>query len=127
MKDMSEAKRYIDNAIETLKRSPIENNRYLDKKFVREACGTAYLVILEALDYYLLKQGVEKKKLPKSVEGYMTAIKKYLSIHNGKLIGEFNSLYDALHIAGHYRGLIDDTEAIKAYFKRAKEFIKKLE
>jgi len=31
---------------------------YLDIKYVQEACGTAYLAILKAIDTYLLKRGV---------------------------------------------------------------------
>ena len=36
-------------------------------------------------------------------------------------------LYDALHIAGYYRGLIYNTAAVKDYFKATQNFIDKLD
>lgn len=111
---------------EPLKYLENEDDIYLDKKPVREAFGTVYLAILEALNLALLKKGLLKKELPKSVEGYMTAIKKYLSVNNGKLIREFDSLYDSVHIAGYYRGLLYDTDVVKDVIKSAENFIKKL-
>lgn len=38
---------------------------------------------------------------------------------------EFEKLYKELHIAGYYRGLIEDVNAIKDIFKSAKAFIEK--
>jgi hypothetical protein len=38
---MKEALRYLNNAREILKSSPVENGTYKDIKLVREACGTA--------------------------------------------------------------------------------------
>jgi len=38
----------------------------------------------------------------------------------------FEKLYDALHIAGYYRGLIYDVEAVNAYLRAAKSFIEKI-
>ncbi|MBF0405421.1 MAG: DUF5618 family protein [Nitrospirae bacterium] len=71
-----EAYRYIENARELLKAASIEDNIYLDKKPVREAFCTAYLAILEAINEALIKNGLTRKELPKSVDGYMAAIKK---------------------------------------------------
>jgi len=98
---MKESVRYLNNAKEILKRAAIEDNTYTDVKPVREAFGTAYLAVLEAINEHLLKKGLTKKELPKSVEGYREALKKYISVHNGKLMREFEKLYDALHIAGY--------------------------
>ena len=81
---------------------------------------------MKAIDEYLLGQGVEIKDLPQSVEGYRKMLKKYLSVHNGKLSKGFEKLYKELHIAGYYRGLIQDTGALKAIFKSAKTFIKNI-
>ncbi|MBI3397646.1 MAG: DUF5618 family protein [Deltaproteobacteria bacterium] len=118
--------RYLENAKAILKKSPIENNTYTDVKYVKSACGVAYLSILEAINEVLFKKGVTKKDLPKKVEEYRKALQKYVSAHNGKMLREFDKLYDGLHIAGYYRGLIYDTAAIKDYFKATKEFIDKL-
>ena len=123
---MREAVRYFENAKELLKKSPIDDNRYSDIKYVQEACGTAYLAILKAIDEYLLKRGVSQKDLPDSVEGYRDMLKKYLSVHNGKLTKDFNSLYNLLHIAGYYRGLLDRVEIVKDAFKITKSFIDKV-
>jgi hypothetical protein len=124
---MKEALRYLNNAKAILKSIPIENNTYTDIKPVREAFATAYLAVLEAVNEYLItKKGLAKKELPKSVDAYRIALQKHIAVHNGKLMREFEKLYDALHIAGYYRGLIYDTRAVKDYLKAAKEFIEKI-
>ena len=123
----TEANRYLTNARQILKQVPMEDNTYLDKKPVREAFGTAYLAILEAINGVLLKKGFTKKELPKSVEAYRVALQKHVSVRNGKLLREFEKLYDALHIAGYYRGLIYDVAAAKEYLNSTQNFIEKLE
>ncbi|MEW5766392.1 MAG: DUF5618 family protein [bacterium] len=124
---MKEALRYLDNAKEILKSIPRENNTYTDIKPVREVFGVAYLAILEAINWYLIeKKGFTKKELPRSIDAYRDALKKHLSVHDGKLMIEFEKLYDGLHIAGYYRGLIYDTQAVKDYLKATKAFIEKI-
>lgn len=103
---MREALRYLNNAKEILKSVPVEDNTYTDIKPVREAFATAYLAVLEAINEYLIKKGLMKKELPKSVDAYRKALQKYLAVRNGKVLRKFQKLYDALHIAGYYRGLI---------------------
>ena len=122
-----EALRYLNNAREILKGVPIEDNTFTDIKPVREAFGTAYLAILEAINDALIRKGLDRKKLPKSVDGYRAALQKYVSVHNGKLLREFEKLYDAIHIAGYYRGLIYDVAMVKDAFKSANSFIEKVE
>ncbi|QWR76640.1 DUF5618 family protein [Candidatus Magnetomonas plexicatena] len=121
-----EALRYLLNARELLKNAAIEDDIYLDKKPVREAFSTAYLAVLEAINEILIKRGLTPKELPKSVDGYRAALQKHLSVHNGKLMREFERLYDTLHIAGYYRGLLTSTNIVKAAFKDTEVFIKKL-
>jgi hypothetical protein len=123
---MREALRYLNNAKEILKSIPVEDNTYTDLKPVREAMGMAYLAVLEAINEYLLKKGLTKKELPRSVEAYRKALQKYIAVHNGKLIREFEKLYDALHIAGYYRGLIYDVNMVKDALKAARAFIEKI-
>ena len=124
---MKEAVRYLNNAKEILKRAPIEDGTYIDVKPVREAFSTAYLAVLEAINEILLKKGLTKKDLPKSVDAYRNALRKYVSVHNGKVLREFEKLYDALNIAGYYRGLIYDVDMVKEAFKATRVFIEKLE
>ena len=123
---MKEAVRYLNNAREILKSVPVEDNTYMDVKPVREAFGTAYLAVLEAINEYLLRRGLTKKELPKSADAYRSALKKHLVIHDGKLLREFEKFYDLLHIAGYYRGLLYDTEVVKDAMKAAKAFVEKI-
>lgn len=123
---MKEALRYLNNAKEILKSASIEDNTYIDIKPVREAFGTAYLAVLEAINECLLKKGVSKKELPKSVDAYRIALQKYLAVHDGKLLREFEKLYDMLHIAGYYRGLLYDANVVKDAINAARGFIEKI-
>jgi hypothetical protein len=123
---MKEALRYLENAREMLKAVPVEDNTYTDVKPVQEACGTAYLAVLKAIDQYLIKKGVEEKELPQSVDGYRAMMRKYPMIHNGRLMKEFEKLYKLLHIAGHYIGLLEDVTVVKDALKAARVFIEKI-
>lgn len=123
---MKESIRYLNNAKEILKKSHIEDDRYADVKYVQMACGTAYLAILKAVDEYLLKKGLSKKELPRSVDAYRKALQKYVSIYNGKLMREFEDLYEELHIAGYYRGNLHSVGVVREALKSAKAFIEKI-
>ena len=124
---MREALKYLNNAKEILKSVPVADNVYTNIKPVREAFGTAYLAVLEAIyEFLMVKKGLTKKELPKSVDAYRKVLQEYLAVHNGKLMREFEMLYDALHIAGYYRGLIYDTNMEKDALKAAKIFIEKI-
>ncbi len=122
---MREALRYLENARDILKSAPIEDNTYTDVKYVQEACATAYLAVLKAIDEFLMKAGVVEKDLPQSMDGYRDMLKKYAIVHDGKLLKEFEKLYKALHIAGYYRGLLEDVMMVKDALKAAKSFIDK--
>jgi hypothetical protein len=121
-----ESLRYLNNAKEILKHAPREGHYYTDIKPVREACSTAYLAILIGIDESLLKRGLTEKELPKSVDGYRQMLRKYISIHNGKLFREFESLYHALHIAGYYRGDLSRVDTVETVVHGAQEFITKI-
>ncbi|MGB9629091.1 MAG: DUF5618 family protein [Thermodesulfobacteriota bacterium] len=123
---MRDPLRYLNNAREILKSIPVEEGTYTDLKPVREAFGTAYLAVLEAVNEFLIKKGVTKKDLPKSIDAYRKALQKHLAIHNGKLMREFEMLYDTLHIAGYYRGLLYNVNVVNAAIKAAKSFIEKI-
>lgn len=123
---MKEPFRYLENAKDLLKQSGTEADVYIDIKYVQEACETAYLAVLKAIDENLLKKGLTKKELPKSVEAYRKMLQKYLAVHNGKLLREFERIYDELHIAGYYRGLLKGKDTVKDAFNAAKMFIEKI-
>jgi len=123
---MKEAIRYLHNARAILRKAPREGHSYTDNKPVREACGTAYLAVLEAINEYLLARGLTRKELPKSFEQYQQSLRKYISAHNGKLFREFDVLYDALHIAGYYRGLLRNIQLVRDTINLAQQFITKI-
>jgi hypothetical protein len=123
---MKEALRYLQNAKEILKKAPIEDGRYADVKYVQEACGTAYLAVLKVIDEHLIKRGLSKKELPRSVDAYRKALQRYLAVHDGKLLREFEALYDQIHIAGYDRGLLHDVDIVKDALKTARTFIGKI-
>ncbi|MBI5470750.1 MAG: DUF5618 family protein [Ignavibacteriae bacterium] len=123
---MKEPLRYLANAKETLGKSAIEDGRYADDKYVKSACGIAYLGVLKAIDQFLLKKGVGTKTLPRKVEEYEKALRKYAAQHNGKLLKAFGDIYEELHIAGYYRGNLHRVDVVKAALRGAEEFIKKL-
>lgn len=123
---MKDALRYLNNAKEILRKAPIEDGRYADVKYVQEACGTAYLAVLKVIDEHLIKKGLSKKELPKSIDAYRKALQKYLAVHDGKLLREFESLYEELHIAGYYRGNLHSVGVVKEAFKSAKAFIERI-
>jgi len=121
-----EALKYLQNARTILKKAPRQGSVYTNVKFVQEACGTAYLATLKALDEYLLNRGLTRKELPKSFEQYQKAIRKYLSIHNGKLFRQFDYLYDTLHLAGYYQGLLHQVEIVREALNATQSFIEKI-
>lgn len=124
---MKEALRYLENAKQLLGNSPIEGKIYTDEKYVKSACGVAYLGVLKAIEEHLqAKHGLTKKELPRKVEEFRKALQKFVSVHNGKLLKEFDALYDELHIAGYYRGNLHRIDVVKGAFSGAKEFIQKL-
>ena len=118
--------RYLENSREILRRVPVERDIYLDRKPIREAMGTAYLAVLEAINEALTRRGVARKELPKSVDAYREALQHHLAPRNGKLMREFESLYDLLHIAGYYRGLLYDRKVVREALDAAQRFIEKV-
>lgn len=123
---MKEPSRYLRNARQLASSAPRNGLIFTDPKPVREACGTAYLAVLEAIDAYLLCRGVTEEELPKCVGAYRNALKKLAGVRNGRLLREFESLYYALHIAGYYRGLLRDVTVFRQILKRTEDFIKRL-
>ena len=116
-----EAIRYMDNAKETLKKAGKEDRFYIDKKYVKTACGTAYNAVLMALDGYLLIRGIEKKKGRKDIEFYKTAV----SNTDKKLLNYVVEAYNILHLYGYYDGT-RESKTIAAGFELAYSIIDKI-
>jgi len=117
----NEAIRYMDNAKETLKKAGKDDGVYLDDKYVRVACGTAYSGVLKALDGYLYLKGVEKKKGRKSIEFYY----EHLSRLDQRMLSYMHDAYEILHLSGYYDGL-RTAKTIQAGFSVAYDIIKKI-
>lgn len=95
-----EAMRYVDNASETLKLAGKDGKFYVDKKYVKTACGTAYSGILVALDYLFDFKNVPKRKGRKSIDYYQINLSKI----DKRLLNYLNSAYNVLHLEGYYSG-----------------------
>ena len=117
----NEAIRYMDNAKETLKKAGKEDKFYLDKKYVKTACGTAYNGVLTALDGYLILKDIKKPKGRKSIEYYQDSITKI----DKKLLNYVNSAYEILHLVGYYDGN-NTVSVIKEGFNMAYTIIDKI-
>jgi len=100
IKYYNEAIRYMDNAKETLKKAGKEDKFYLDKKYVKTACGTAYNGVLTALDGYLILKEIKKPRGRRSIEYYQNSIAKT----DKKLLNYVNNAYEILHLVGYYDG-----------------------
>ena len=117
----NEAIRYMDNAKETLKKAGKEDKFFLDKKYVKTACGTAYNGVLTALDGYLILKEIKKPRGRKSIDYYQDSITKI----DKKLLNYVNSAYEILHLVGYYDGN-NSVSVIKEGFNMAYYIIDKI-
>jgi len=102
-KEYAEATRYMDNAKETLRKTEKrDDGQYKNEKYVRSACGIAYLGVLRALDTWLVLKGVQlpNRKKQKTIEFYVSNVTQI----DKKLVAQVNSAYNSLHLEGYYRG-----------------------
>lgn len=97
IRNITEAKRYLENAKEILRdKAKKEEGFYHDKKYVKLAGHAAYSGVLEALDGLL----GGKKKGRKSVEWYQAELAKI----DKRVLTYFNSAYNLLHLSMGYDG-----------------------
>ena len=131
---MQLAKRYLQNARETLKKAGVDRRvgEYVDLKYVSEASGTAYLAALEALKALFLWEGLvderEVKSKLKRVEMYDSLLKRVMRIGKDRdvLIRLFDNVYSLLHIGGYYRRL-QSKKAIDDGFEKVERIIRIVE
>ena len=95
-----ESMRYIDNARDTLKQAGKEDKFFVDEKYVRTACGTAYSGMLIALNTLFDIKKVQKQRGRKSIEFYTGTLGKI----DKKLLKHLTSAYRILHLEGYYEG-----------------------
>ncbi|MDX2190189.1 MAG: DUF5618 family protein [Bacteroidota bacterium] len=117
----TEAKRYLANAYKTLKLAGKEDGYYVDVKYVKSACGIAYLGVLLALDGLFKLAGLPKPKKNARIEYYTENLAKY----DKKLLNALNDVYALLHLEGYYRGLRSQ-KALSAAFEQAEIIINRL-
>jgi len=119
----NEAIRYMGNAKENLQKAGKEYNCYKDDKYVKSACGIAYSGVLKALDcYFILKEIPTQKKGKRKSKEYYTM---NLTILDKKILGDFNAVYEVLHLSGYYDGLTN-VKIINAGFEVAYEIIERI-
>ena len=92
--------RYIDNANATLKLAGKDGQFFVDQKYVRTACGTAFSGILVALDGLFDIKKVPKRRGRKAIEYYQDNLSKI----DKRLLNYLNSAYNVLHLEGYYSG-----------------------
>ena len=103
---IAEAKRYLTNAKEILRTKGGNGvtGYYSDAKYVKMACNTAWSGVLVALDSVV-------PKLPKGTRKSVDTYKHYLSSRNRKVLNDFVSAYNYLHLFGGYDGDLKKTTA----------------
>jgi len=122
--EYAESIRYMDNAKETLKKAEKQDDGYYsDEKYVKSACGIAYLGVLRAVDAWLVMKGVRLpgKKQQKSFALYEYTIARI----DKKMLSLLKSAYGVLHIAGYYHG-VAMVSTIKDGFDAAYQIIDKI-
>jgi hypothetical protein len=123
-KEHAEAMRYMDNAKETLRKAEKQDDgRYRDVKYVRSACGIAYLGVLVAIDAWLTLKGVDipKKRNHTNIDFYLSNVAKL----DMKMLDHLNDAYHALHLDGYYRK-VKNVKMIEGGFDEAYIIIDKI-
>lgn len=92
--------RYIENAEEDLKLAGKEDKFYIDDKYVKTACGTAYSGVLFALDRLFDIKNMPKRRGRKAIDYYQNNLSKL----DKKLSKHLNNAYLVLHLEGYYEG-----------------------
>jgi len=120
LKKIKESERYLKNALDTLKKAGRENGYYKDEKYVRTACGIAYIASLYATDAFLAKYGMQvpDKKGRRHADNY----RELLTKQSKKVLNSFNTTYYTLHIIGYYGGVLN-AKSIQSGFEALEELI----
>jgi hypothetical protein len=123
IKYYNEAIRYMDNAIKTLKEAGKDNDYYIDDKYVKTACGTAYNAVLKALEgYFILKQVPAQSKGSRKDRQYF---EKAITKIDKKLLKSYETVYFVLHLNGYYEG-VTHVKTISSGFEVAYTIIERI-
>lgn len=126
---VSEARRYVDNAHDVLRKNGklnIETGRYEDPKYVKSAghyLWTGVLIVLEAVFH------VEEEKKKKKGEDNRVSVDDYTraaSQRDYKLLGWITDGYRIMHLCMGYDG-IQDKEVCQRGFQLANNIIDRCE
>ena len=99
---IAEARRYVDNARETLKEKGelnLETKRYEDDKYVRAAGSYLWLGVLMALDAVFHVRKDRRTRV--DINAYLDAVGK----RDRKLLDYVNDGYDVMHLYMMYDGI----------------------
>ena len=99
---IEEARRYVDNAKETLREKGELNeelNRYEDEKYVRAAGNYLWLGVLMALDAVFHVRKDRRTRV--DIKDYLAAVGK----RDRKLLALVNDGYDVMHLSMNYDGI----------------------
>ncbi|WP_019943410.1 DUF5618 family protein [Dyadobacter beijingensis] len=122
MKDedpIAEARRHVENARTILReKAAKEDDRYADRKYVKMAGHTAYTGVLLALDGLF---GI-KSKGRKDINWYRDQVART----DKKLLSNFMSAYELLHLSMSYDGN-QDVSTAQTGLRRADEIIQWVE
>lgn len=116
-----EAMRYVENAEDILKSAGKDGKYYIDEKYVKIACSTAYSGILVALDGLFDYKNIQKKRGRKAIDYYKSNLAKI----DKKLLKELNNAYTVLHLDGYYGG-ITYVKTVESGFENAISIIEAL-
>ena len=98
---ISEARRYVENAKETLMEKGelnVETKRYEDEKYVRSAGSYLWLGVLMALDAVFHVRSDRRKRV--DINEYRDAVGR----RDRKLLDYVNDGYDVMHLSMMYDG-----------------------
>ena len=101
---IEEARRYVDNARETLREKGelnLELNRYDDEKYVRAAGNYLWLGVLQALDAVFHVRKDRRTRV--AIDDYTAVIGQ----RDHKLLDWVNSAYLVMHLNMNYDGVQD--------------------
>ena len=122
-KHLENAVHYYCNARDELRAIPIDDGFYEDRKRLRRAAGVCWLAVTEAATGFLMKNGVDKKKLC-SADAFRQLLSDQRQI-DGKFIKHYESALRLVHVEVYYEGE-DSVATVKDAFDHARFIVEKL-